>query len=267
MPISFKFFSLTRTIVLGTSICANYWQSGDCDNLSGAKAETKSPALNSTSDSRKIPTTGADALNEPILENKIYSKVFLESQIRIASALIAANPKNYQAYSLRGLCYWKLEHFRQAAIDLDAAATLAPKKMTSSDYRALGECCVQNGLPEKAIASFSRAIQIYPRVQQYYLRRAQTYAQVKDFARAIGDADQVVKLTPKEAWTYEFRAKLKYSVGQYKNVVEDCTRAITLLSNVPSTYALRADAYEKLGQMTLAENDRKRNKELCGSYF
>jgi tetratricopeptide (TPR) repeat protein len=205
----------------------------------------------------------ADVINE----DKIYSLAYLKAAVKKESLAIAADPKNYRAYRWRGLAYWKMEDFQRARIDLEKAASLVPKMTDADVYRALGECYAQDDLQSKAIDSYTKAIQISPNYIMYFLRRAQSYAAIKDYARAIQDADHLVLSMPSKPWVFDFRARLYSSAGRYQKVVEDCTASIKLDPTSCDTYSIRMKAYEKLGKHDLADKDKKRITELTKAAY
>ncbi len=104
--------------------------------------------------------------------------------------------------------------------------------------------------------------------------RAQSFAALGQFARAIDDYDRLAGLLPGSSQVYFYRASQYLSLGDYARAVEDYDRAIMLQPGVPVVFnnrcwaralwgryleAAEADCYEALA---LAPNDPKAEDSL-----
>jgi tetratricopeptide (TPR) repeat protein len=132
----------------------------------------------------------------------------------------------------------------------------------------LGESCGQEDQLELAIAYFTKAIKADPNpLTHYFVRRASAYSTVKDYKRALLDADRIVATGSGGAWPYQFRAQINVSAKRYREAVADCTQSLRLKPGEMAVYQIRAKAYDALGEKALADGDRKRLNELAKDSF
>jgi tetratricopeptide (TPR) repeat protein len=75
-------------------------------------------------------------------------------------------------------------------------------------------------------------------------------------------------IRPKEYFNYSRRADVYASLHQYQRAVDDYSYAIKIndgrFDDFDSLYTLRARAYDKLGKKDLAEADRKKAVTFSG---
>jgi tetratricopeptide (TPR) repeat protein len=76
------------------------------------------------------------------------------------------------------------------------------------------------GDPSKALADFSRAVELDPNLDNYF-QRAATYQLLNDHKRAVADFDQALALAPDQPHTYYARAQSRAAIGDVKGAQED----------------------------------------------
>jgi tetratricopeptide (TPR) repeat protein len=204
---------------------------------------------------QKIPLTSR-VLMVNILE-KHYSRSAIENIIASQNGLLSVNPNEVGALIVRGFAQWKLDRYRGAQVDLEKVLKVYPQITEVNFYRVLGECYLQRDDHTKALDCFSKMIQTKPRFVIGYLRRCQTYIEIKEYAKALPDANKVVELAKHEIWSLELRALVNRLNGRYTEAIADCTEGIDQAPNVASLYDERSKSYAKLGKKELAERDKK----------
>jgi len=180
-------------------------------------------------------------------------------------------PKDYRVPMLRGL-YLKFfttfdeVWYQRAGQEFQKAALLNPRSPLPHYF--IGELYFKASLltkaawssdegknePErKAIAAFSKAIQLDPTFQHAYELRAAAHLGLKQYSQAIADYDRVLELNPENVTAYADRGLAKLEVRQYLAATIDLGGAIRRKKENEDTNALslsyeyRADAYSKLG--------------------
>lgn len=202
----------------------------------------------------------------PMFPQMSFPSSELRSLKRVSNELLAKNPDDFDGLRVRAFVEFKQEQFPEVYKDLKHALGLAPKRMTWVEYHLLGESCMELDKPEEALGYFTSGIKSVPPwggVSFLYLRRSQLQARFNRLDEAIKDADKVVSLNKGLYWPYEYRSHLNESLKRYQNVVDDCSAAIKINPKLITCYARRADAYEKLGNKTLADRDRKEIDRLA----
>jgi Flp pilus assembly protein TadD len=121
------------------------------------------------------------------------------------------------------------------------------------------------GLYDNAISDITEALRLGPKIKTdvYCLNRGRAYANLKQYDKAISDITETIRQKPGWQNAYEHRAIVYFNCGQYGKAISDYSQAIRLDPNYYSDfYDERADAYDKLGQHSRAEQDRRKAKEL-----
>jgi hypothetical protein len=201
-----------------------------------------------------------------LLPDSRYPIKYLEDCVAQQSLALRVRPHDARAYELRGIAHFLLNRRQPAKEDLEEALAISSTKMSPAALLKLGECYALENEHLKAVYCFDQAIRHKPPsallLARCYLRRAQSFALLNNYPKAIADADEVVRLNKDRVWVYEFRERLNWNAQRYQKVVDDCNKAIRLLPDSTSNYAMRANAYAKLGKSDLAAQDREKLNEL-----
>ena len=241
--------------------CPLHWQSA-------ADAQAKQSAPAAPVQRQRLPGAGGTGsqINEVFFRlldtSASVPRDFLEQNIQASSLSIKGNPKDAQAYIVRGLAFWRMEDFSQASANLEKAFEIAPAAAAPGMLRILAECLAEQGKNDKAISVLTKAISMGKATDILYLRRAQAYSQAKNYTAALVDAEKVVAMNPHKRWALELRGALCLSAGKYENAVRDLTACIKLSPAEGRLYADRARAYDALGKKDQALADRKKRDSL-----
>lgn len=191
--------------------------------------------------------------------------------------LVREYPSDYRVYLFRGLQYEIFQRFsdasqyaQQPALNFGRAAMLNPRSPLPEYF--LGKSYVSklgvmfgtdpDSLQKrtKALAAYSRAIQIDPHFTPAYVERAELYYETKRYAEAIKDYDKVIKADPKSAGTYNDRALAESALGDSNSAIIDFNSAIENRDSLhelslKQTYENRADEYVKVKEYDRAVKD------------
>jgi len=184
--------------------------------------------------------------------------------------------------------YWELIYDSLTYHEYDKAIEYCNKaiELNTGDndyyYRQLAEAYHGRGGEhshenrDKAIADYTRAIELDPTNAKYYLSRAGIYETLADMYRdhgevskevdsynkAIADYTKAIELDPEAAWGYFGRGQCYAGNEDYHKAIKDYTRAIELGEHGWSVYWWRAYAYENLGDKDKALSDYRKVLEL-----
>ena len=146
----------------------------------------------------------------------------VNKKIHYFTKALGLNPQLAMAYDKRGRLYYFKENYDKMMYDFYKFTDLRPAD--PEGYLMLGLAHLKTGNLDLAIAKFSRAIE----------------------------------LEPKLASAYGYRAEAYHLKGLSEKAVDDSTRAIEIggtQSTVGRAYTVRSKAYKQLGQEALAAAD------------
>jgi len=171
--------------------------------------------------------------------------------------LIAANPKNTQAYRDRASVNMALGSYEAAIADYDMVIQLDPQD--GHAYYNRGVCNKSLGCYKEAIADYGSAIQLDPTDAQAYNNRGLNYNNFGCYEEAIADYESAIQRDPANTKIYtknitdarenELNAQAaknhfnsgckKYHQGKFKEALVDFDRSIQLKSDDPAVYSMR----------------------------
>src|SRR6185503_8670335 len=103
------------------------------------------------------------------------------------------------------------------------------------------------GDTDRAIADYSKAIDLNPTEPDYYNNRGVAHRAKGDLDRAIGDYGKAIELNSKHAQAYHNRGNAYRFRGAYDLAVNDYARAIEINPKVADFYFNRGLAYRAKG--------------------
>lgn len=223
---------------------------------------------------------------DPIRDFDSYDKA-VESYTKA----IEIEPRNVLAYLRRAQVYNSLEENEKAIADLNKSIAIDPEQVYPYYERGLVKFGSTKYTYEQAIEDWSKAIALktqqeqnksqlrrktiyefdnsllewyhqelislnsFPDLHNLYELRARAYLELKQYDKAVADANEAVSLQPEDASKYHFRAYVYREAKQYDRAVANSNRAIELLPEYTHAYKGRAHTYTKLKQYDLAIAD------------
>ena len=119
--------------------------------------------------------------------------------------------------------------------------------MTAEYYNNRGLVCADRQDYQRAIANFSKAIELNPQFFEAYYNRGVAYADQENFDEAIANYNQVIELNPQFAQAYNARG-IAYSLrGDFEKALPDFSKMIEFNPQSAQAYCHRGIAYYQLG--------------------
>jgi tetratricopeptide (TPR) repeat protein len=134
---------------------------------------------------------------------------------------------------LRGQVYLKMGNSELATADFNAMALTFP----SFSYAGLAEVAAVNGRFNDAIQLYDKAIALNDRDNYFYGARANIYARMGEYQKAMKDDDTVVNEYPEIGFPYNGRCWDRAVLGRdLDDALADCTRALDLQPDDPNAF-------------------------------
>ena len=142
-----------------------------------------------------------------------------------------------------GQKYYNQKQWERAVAEFSKAIDLNPK--LAEAYSGRGDAYSSEGESDRAIADYSVAIELNPNYDKAYLNRGNAYDDKKDYSKAIADYNRAVALNPELAEAYNNRGYVYVETGDYNRAISDYTKAIELDQNYSDAYDNRGYAYDQ----------------------
>jgi len=120
----------------------------------------------------------------------------------------------------------------------------------SPEYQHLknGDDYADQGKWNEAVAEYTKAIEIAPKLAEAYNNRASAYTENGDYAKAIADCNKVIEMDPESVVAYYNRSIAYLYNRQYENALNDCDKILEMGLNSPWVYYHRGMAYIGMGE-------------------
>lgn len=128
-----------------------------------------------------------------------------------------------KTYHTRGTEWANQGNHDRAIADYTMALELEPKLGDAYYNRALSWS--EKGEHDRAIADYNIALQIAPRDARAHVGRAVEWTVTGDYKRALADYDTVIRLEPKGLAGYFGRGRVHFYAGDYMRAASDLVRA------------------------------------------
>lgn len=164
----------------------------------------------------------------------------------------------------------KLKHQDEegAIADYTKAIAIDPKLAKAFVYRAIAKR--QQANQTDAIADLNKAIDLNPTFSDAFFARGNCKGDLGDGRGAIQDYSKAIEYStvPQKDFFYE-RGECKAKLRDYNGAIDDFSKAIEIDPNFAYAYAGRADAKIKLGQKESGCLDYSKSGELghSAAYF
>jgi tetratricopeptide (TPR) repeat protein len=191
----------------------------------------------------------------------------LDRAIADFTAAIRLDPAFADAYNNRGNTYQAKGDFDPAIADFTEALRLAANDAAVSTgapgapdgtggvggnaylYANRGAAYARKGDLDHAIADFSEAIRLDPKLAAGYHNRGNAYQAKSDFDRAIADFGEAIRLDPKAAAGYYNRGSAYQTKGDLDHAIADFDETIRLDPAFAAAYYHRGKAYADQGDL------------------
>lgn len=137
----------------------------------------------------------------------------------------------------------------------EIAALDERKPETATDYSVRGNDYLDLGKFDKAIADFTKAVELDPEHAYAWANRGVTYAHMNNAAAAKADLDRAESIDPRVEVVFHGRAVLAQTANDIPSAIAALTRAIDLKAKNSWALARRADLYFSRGDYDSAMAD------------
>jgi tetratricopeptide (TPR) repeat protein len=176
-----------------------------------------------------------------------------------SSKALELNPKDPAVWLIRGNAYLSLGRPDKALADYSKGIELDPKYVPAWFNRDT----VPPPQPDKVLArAMASDPTLAPALARWWLGAGDKYFELAQWDKALAAYSRAVELDSKNAWAWHKRAVAYGRVGQWAKSVADCSKALELLPGSALTLLNRGLAYEKLGRWAEALADCSRAVEL-----
>jgi tetratricopeptide (TPR) repeat protein len=125
----------------------------------------------------------------------------------------------------------------------------------------LGGACYRLGYLERALAHYSRAIDLVPNNHEALVNRAVVNYDLGRYKSTLQDLERALKLE-ENPWAYLYRGLVQERIAEKKRAQENYTRAIRLDSGFAEGYYRRGLLHNRAGEYEKALQDESRVLEL-----
>lgn len=171
----------------------------------------------------------------------------------LANALLALKKGDKEIY------YAEIE---KIAIDI---AHLKPEEQAIG-FHNQGVIFYDSGDYDKAIESYTKAIELNINYIEAYNNRGISYRYLKEYEKAIADINKAIELKPNYANAYHYRGICYNDSGDYEKAIADHTKAIELKPDYANAYNGRGIYYTYLEDYEKAIVDYEKAIELRPDY-
>ncbi len=211
------------------------------------------------------------ALTVPVLMTlgkQDYEQRFFERAIERFTQVIAQEPRNVEAFIMRGRSKVDNGDFSGGIPDFTKAIELEPKNAEIWWYRAQVHGVLRQFDP--AIKDAEESLRFQPTnaakvkdlLARLYSKRAADHATANRFAKAAEDVTQAMKYDPKAAVFYHQRASCYFNMKEYAKAEADWSGAIEREPMKGAHYLHRGYCWQALGKMIEANADFEKAKKL-----
>ena len=163
------------------------------------------------------------------------------------------------AWRSRGETLALLNRYEEALVSFDQALRIKPRDFALNTSR--GKVLQELQRKTEAISAYGRAIEINPHPLIYY-NRAAIRLELGDYQKALADYSKAIELKPDYAEAYYYRGLTNYNLGAYEEAVFNYTKAIGLKPDYLEAYNKRGSTRYVLGDSEGAINDLKKVAQI-----
>lgn len=201
------------------------------------------------------------AVNPKIKGPAWYAGKILADQLDSKGALpffdkeLANDPQSFWARFDRAGAYIQLNEFDKAERDLTICLN---SKHAAAAYKERGILLMKEGRAKEAVPDLTQWIERAGPGKEApwrYMRRAQAYDKLKEYAKAAQDWTTFIVMVPKNEEVYTARASDYQSLHRYSDAIGDYSKLLSINPTLIEVYKKRAELYVKLQKYQQAVND------------
>lgn len=180
----------------------------------------------------------------------LWKELEIRPAIESFTKAIEINPNYVEALSERGFIYFLIDEDRNAVSDLDKVLKIEPNNLKALYFRGLALTDIAEKLKDdendrktagdiaqKALADFSKAIELEPNDYTYYNGRGKLILAFGFYKEAVTDFEKSISIKPNEV-AYSHLGLAKYYLDD-KDAVSEINKAIKIAPTFPEAYYIR----------------------------
>ncbi len=209
-----------------------------------------------------LPESSFIPIRDVIFEHRLYLPLFgyalflvglLSYLLRRKSSLTLLVILSLLTTGYAGATYQRNKVWRNEITLWEDAVKKSPFKPRA--HTNLGLAYDAAGEFDRALAEYSRALQINPEYAEAYCSRANTYYYLGEYQKAINDYNRAIALKPYRADFYFSRGFARGKTGDLKGAISDWTETLRLDRYCAEAYYNRGFAYYLMADLTQAIAD------------
>lgn len=163
-------------------------------------------------------------------------------------------------YANRGNTYDELQYYEKALADYTRAIQMDSTYALAYNNRGKTYTALEHY--EQALADLNRAIDLAPTYTKAYVNRGNVFYAREHYEEALADYNKAIQLDPSCAPAYGNRGVVFNKLQRYQKALEDHNRAIELAPLDAAAYSNRGDTYGDLHHYDKAVADYERSIHL-----
>ncbi|NCA93783.1 MAG: tetratricopeptide repeat protein [Sphingobacteriia bacterium] len=173
---------------------------------------------------------------------------------------------NYvNVYYNRGRAYFDTKKFKKAIADFTKVIELDPNHVKA--YNNRGRVYADTKKLEEAIADFTKVIELDPNHTKAYYNRGIVYDDIKKFDKAINDYDKVIELDHNNAHAYNNQGVVYHKIKNLKKARINFSKAIELDPRYVDAYINRGAVFRDTKRFNEAIADFTEVIKIAPSFF
>jgi len=173
--------------------------------------------------------------------NALVSAGNLRKALEVMNEAVGMEPKNPNAYGMRGYVFRKMGKNGEAIKDLNKGIELKPDLARA--YFERGFIYSEIGETEKSIQDYSKDIELRPKLAVSYNNRGNCYTKLRQYEKALMDFNESLARNPKYALAYRNRGLCYFNIKKYDEAIEDYNQAIALEPKQSKSYYFRGNVH------------------------
>jgi tetratricopeptide (TPR) repeat protein len=153
----------------------------------------------------------------------------------------------------RGNAYLRDKQYDRAIAEFSKAVEMNPRNIAA--FTGQGWAYEHKKDHDRAIADFNQAIQIDPQAAIGFTTRGWVYMSRKDYEKAIADFSQAIRIDPEYAGAYVDRGQAYIATDEYDSAIAEFSRALEMDPDNVEALIARADAHVSKKEIAEAFND------------
>jgi tetratricopeptide (TPR) repeat protein len=146
------------------------------------------------------------------------------------------------------------------------AQSSQPNSTTAETYFKQGEDYRNNNQYDKALAAYTKAIEVNPQYAEAYKNRGIVYLDLKDYDKAMADNNKAIEVNPQYSNAYNNRGNVYYNLKEYDKAMAEYNKAIEINPQLFQAYNNRGVVYRNLKEYDKAIKDYNKAIEINPQY-